>query len=589
MTATDVDAFLAPPVTNSRVPVEPPARTDHGLPAGTEIPLTEPGSDAWYRTVSASKIAAIVGRSPWDSPYRLYRVMKGHVEPDGIDDVKAAGIYHEPGIASWFRDRHPDWTVRPCGTFVAAGNDRHCAAPDRLIAKPEHDCFDLLEIKTTRKPEQWGQPGTDAIPAGYRDQVMWQMHCAGASRCHVAVEFPWFEHAEYVIDYDPTHVAELIDAADTFLHRLDSDDCPAPDDHPKTLEAQQEVYGLVDDEAGVDVEEAMVRRYVTAIAARKAAEAEEIGATTAIVETLGGARNARHDGAVFAEWKPWREGSKPKLYAARTLPVFEDSAPPAPAVRPIGVAAQRVAWIKDRLKAIRDCSDPKGREAIAKFWPPAVAKPAHSDQWADADIDVLDALLCQVEVLDGIGFPPPDPTKPSPDEKLSEAMAARTAEIDAEIASNPTLRPIDDDSAKATKTQDTDLRASVAAMTAEQKTILKGWEAEGKRGGRPWRYTAKSTRRVAAVNAAAIACALVCADDVDPGDDTATRAAIGLAIGLDLQPAWSTGAVLGSLTIDEAQNVISLAMRFAAGDEEVCAVIGDRLTTHYAQLDAAAQ
>ena len=345
----DVADFLAPAVQRTRTPATPADRIQHDLPAGREVPLIEPGSDAWFTTISASKIAGITGRSAWDSPYRLHRVMKGQVEPEGIDDVKAAGHYHEPGIAAWFRDQHPDWTVRPCGTFIAAGNERHTAAPDRVIYKPDiGDHFDLLEIKTTRKPEQWGQPLTDQIPASYRDQVDWQMHCTGASRTHVAVEFPWFEYAEYIVDYDPERIAALVAAADEFLAGLDAGICPPPDDHPKTLEAQAEVYAEVDKAEGHDFDEHVVRAYVEAVAARKAAEAAEIGATTVIVEALAGRKDARHQGVVFAEWKSWTGKSKPKLYPKPVLPTFE----PAPdqlalaeqALRS-GDPADRLAWL----------------------------------------------------------------------------------------------------------------------------------------------------------------------------------------------------------------------------------------------------
>jgi len=44
-------------------------------------------------------------------------------------------------------------------------------------------------------------------------------------------------------------------------------------------------------------------------------------------------------------------------------------------------------------------------------------------------------------------------------------------------------------------------------------------------------------------------------------------------IGEDLQPTWRTGAVLGSLTIEQAHELAAVADRYAAGDPTTCAVI----------------
>ena len=42
----------------------------------------EPGSASWLRQVTASKVAAILGVSPWHSPLSMWRLMKGLDEPE---------------------------------------------------------------------------------------------------------------------------------------------------------------------------------------------------------------------------------------------------------------------------------------------------------------------------------------------------------------------------------------------------------------------------------------------------------------------------------------------------------------------------
>jgi hypothetical protein len=52
--------------------------------------------------------------------------------------------------------------------------------------------------------------------------------------------------------------------------------------------------------------------------------------------------------------------------------------------------------------------------------------------------------------------------------------------------------------------------------------------------------------------------------DGAPDCDLLTRGALSLVIGEDVQPGWETGAVLGGLTIEQAQSLDEMAVAFAA-------------------------
>ena len=80
------------------------------------------------------------------------------------------------------------------------------------------------------------------------------------------------------------------------------------------------------------------------------------------------------------------------------------------------------------------------------------------------------------------------------------------------------------------------------------------------------------TQRTYAINLAALRCATHLWDADDP--DALTRAALTLAIGGDLQPSWLTGAVLGSLTIDQATRLEDIAAAFGADDTQTAADLG---------------
>ena len=308
----------------SSVPVDPGPRPTHQLAPGTEVTLIQPGSDEWYTTVSASKIAAIAGVSQYDSPRSLFDKMLGIVAPQAEDDVMRAGHYLEPACAAWFRDQHPDWVVRPCGTFISAANPRWTAAPDRIVHKPDLEVTDLVEIKSSRKPDMWGTPGTDQIPDDYKLQAQWQMHVAGTVRCHFAVITQFLDFTEYVVDYDPTVAAQLAAQADAFLALIDTRTPPPIDGHKATLAAVAAENPLVAEQAVIHVDEPLARRYVTTRTAAAAAAAAENEAKARLLDGMGDARVAKYDGKVLARRQQKNSGT-PYLVAGTKLPDFDDA------------------------------------------------------------------------------------------------------------------------------------------------------------------------------------------------------------------------------------------------------------------------
>jgi putative phage-type endonuclease len=97
-----------------------------------ERPLV-PGSAEWLSRMSASKIAAVVGLSPYESRYSLWMRMAGLVPQQEQTSAMSRGHYLEPAIAAWFADQHPDWTITPTGTFQHPRHEWMVASPDRQV------------------------------------------------------------------------------------------------------------------------------------------------------------------------------------------------------------------------------------------------------------------------------------------------------------------------------------------------------------------------------------------------------------------------------------------------------------------------
>lgn len=291
-------------------------------PTGTLLPTIEPGTPDWLRRMSASKIAAVLGLSTYESRFSLWNRMAGYVAPEPDDDQKRRGHYLEPAIAAWFADQHPDWQVSTTDTWVAAGDDQRAASPDRLVTTNTGEVH-LLECKSAAEPSEWGEPGTDQIPPGYRAQVQWQMDVLGVRICHVAVLTAYLSFQEYVVEYDPDDAAFMRQRAAEFMASLPGGASPRRPDidgHSATYQAVRELHPDIDP-VDYEVPRELAERYCGARHALKAAEVSERAARAELADAMGTAKRAVFDGDVIAT-RAAKSGGTPYITAAKRLPVL---------------------------------------------------------------------------------------------------------------------------------------------------------------------------------------------------------------------------------------------------------------------------
>ena len=301
-------------------------------PTGVLIGRWEPGSAEWHTARSTrlggSSIAALLGLSPWESQYSLWCQMAGLVEKDKQTKEQARGHYLEDGIAAWFADQHPEYEVRPAGTYVHVERDYQLANPDRLLlGMPGH--FDGpgfragLEIKTDADASEWGQPGTDEIPPYYRPQVQWYMDTIGLPVWHVVVLTWRLEFREYVVHYDADDCAWMRDRAEDFLSSLFWREMPDLDHHPATYAAVRKLHPEInrDEQFVADLDLAV--EYIQATTSLKVAQEREQSARTRLMEAMGTAYRAYYDGHRLAR-RQAKGGRSEERVAEKNLPdVFE--------------------------------------------------------------------------------------------------------------------------------------------------------------------------------------------------------------------------------------------------------------------------
>lgn len=274
-----------------------------------------PNSDEWHAArrngIGASEIAAVVGLSPFESPFSLWHRKKGNIPgADPSNPLFYWGHALEPLVAQRFAELHPEWPhVLPVGTYRHADRDWQFANADRALW-PLHasEQKSLLEIKTTRYGDGWGPSGSTEIPLHVRCQVTQQMDVFSAPYAWVAVLIGGNDYREYRIDYDETDAAALCEAGAAFWASLQTDDEPPIDASFSTYEAVRELHPDIDGE-DVDVNPALYARYAATKADADSAADAHRQAKSELLKAIGTARRALVDGTPVLRRQPGRGGS----------------------------------------------------------------------------------------------------------------------------------------------------------------------------------------------------------------------------------------------------------------------------------------
>lgn len=286
---------------------------------GIEIPPTVPGSPAWLSKMSASKVAAVLGLSPYDSRFSLYFRMHGDVDPEPQTNEMARGHYLEPAVARWFIDQHKDWQLEPGGCWQHRDFDWYTASPDRLVRIGDETCG--VELKTDDNDDRWGTPGTDEIPVHVRAQCMSQMDVLGTRKTYVAMLSAYLEFREYVVTYDEAEADFIRDECWRFMDDLANHARPNIDEHTATYLTLRKLHPDISP-LDVELEHQLTVDYCTARHQLKAAEANAQLHTNLVADAVGSARRGRYLEQTIVTRQSRKDGT-PYLVVGRKLPHFD--------------------------------------------------------------------------------------------------------------------------------------------------------------------------------------------------------------------------------------------------------------------------
>lgn len=172
--------------------------------------------------IGGSDAAAACGLSKWKSPLELYMDKLGELETTENEPM-LWGHLLEPVIRQEYSNRTGRTVVVPTGII------RHPTVPFALMT-PDGIADDsrVLQVKTARTAEGWGEPGSADVPQDYMLQVQHEMFVTQLPVADVAVLVGGSDFRIYVVEADADLQAMLLEQERAFWECVQNRNPPAP-------------------------------------------------------------------------------------------------------------------------------------------------------------------------------------------------------------------------------------------------------------------------------------------------------------------------------------------------------------------------
>lgn len=262
-----------------------------------------PGTPEWTQQITASKVAAILGISRFQSQYAMWHEMAGNVDPKLIEgDHLDWGHDAEASLALWWRRHHPGWQLNKGGEIAYTNPDLpfpNQATIDRRARRGR--AFHIVECKTARDIDTWGHPGDqDAVPADYYAQVTFQMGVSGIHEASLVV-LGYGTPEIHPVDFDQHLFDGIVDRCMQWWETLQAGTPPPLDDHPTTYETVRGLHPDIDRDGVVQIDSREAAALLDLVHAEDDAKADARAAKIRAAELMGTARLLECDGVKIAD------------------------------------------------------------------------------------------------------------------------------------------------------------------------------------------------------------------------------------------------------------------------------------------------
>ena len=196
--------------------------------------------------IGGSDIAAVLGISKFKTPFALWMEKTGRADQQhdaAAEERMYWGNALEDAVARRYAELH-DVKIQKINTIL-----RHPTVPiaqasiDRAVVVPGSrarwdekagrllGASRILEVKTANafaasNADEWGEAGSDMVPAAYWVQVQWYLGITGLPFADLAVLFGGQKYREYIIHSDAGLFADMLDEANGWWQRHIIEDIP---------------------------------------------------------------------------------------------------------------------------------------------------------------------------------------------------------------------------------------------------------------------------------------------------------------------------------------------------------------------------
>jgi putative phage-type endonuclease len=212
--------------------------------------------------IGGSDIAAILGLSPWKTPLQVYLdKTSDNVEVTEENEAMLWGNILEGVVLAEFEKR---FKTEAHGSQTRYVEDCRIATIDGMAVVDDIWC--LLEVKTARTAQGWGESGTTEIPLHYQCQVQHYLSIANLQRAYVVVLIGGSDFRTYPIEADPEVGETLKTACEEFWNSYVVPRTPPPptsyaeavqlfaESTEGTLESDDEISSVVEQAKAIQAE-----------------------------------------------------------------------------------------------------------------------------------------------------------------------------------------------------------------------------------------------------------------------------------------------------------------------------------------------
>ncbi len=187
--------------------------------------MTELQKERRRTLCTGTKVSKILGKSKFGTGYDVYARCKGLVEDNPPTPAMIRGTVFERAILDYYEIRCGVILERPDHTMVHPTEDWAGASPDAFY-QDEDGCLVIVDAKTSRSRQDWGDEFSDDMPIDYQLQLLWYAYVLGAAldcpvkRLDVCTFFPMQdEFSIYTMTPDQEVVEKIVERCRQWWYR----------------------------------------------------------------------------------------------------------------------------------------------------------------------------------------------------------------------------------------------------------------------------------------------------------------------------------------------------------------------------------